>query len=185
MTHPYKHAVATPDKPAFIMAGTGEAVSFAELDRRANRGAHLLRSLGLKRGDAVALMMDNSPRYFEVVWAAERAGVYLTCISSKLMASEAEYIIRDGDCRVFIASKGCAGCAEAVLPLIGDLARYMVDGTIDGYDSWEEATAAQPDTPITDPSPGQIMLYSSGTTGKPKGVRFALPEEPYLSLIHI
>jgi len=83
MTHPYKHAAATPDKAAYVMAGTGETVTFAQLDARANQGAHLIRSLGLKRGDAIALMMDNSPRYFEVVWAAERAGVYLTCISSK------------------------------------------------------------------------------------------------------
>ena len=179
MTHPYKHAAATPDKPAFIMAGTGETVTFAQLDARANQGAHLIRSLGLKRGDAMAMMMDNSPRYFEVAWAAERAGVYLTCISSKLMASEAEYIIRDGDCRAFVASKGTAGCAETLLPLIDDLDRFMVDGTIPGYQSWEDACAQQPTTPIADPSPGQIMLYSSGTTGKPKGVRFALPEEPY------
>ena len=177
--HPYKHAAATPDKPAYIMAGSGETVTFAELERRANQGARLLRSLGLARGDAIAVMMDNSPRYFEVMWAAERCGVYATCISSKLTAAEAEYIIRDGECRVLIMSKGTEKCAEALLPLIGDLRRYMVDGVAPGYDGYEAARDAQSDTAIDDASPGQIMLYSSGTTGKPKGVRFPLPVEAY------
>ena len=177
--HPYKHAAATPDKPAYIMAASGETVTFGELERRANQGARVLRALGLKRGDGIAVLMDNSPRYLEVMWAAERCGVYTTCISSKLTAAEAEYIIRDGDCRVLIVSKGTEQCAEALLPLIGDLHRSMVDGTAPGYDSWEAARDAQPSAPIDDASPGQIMLYSSGTTGKPKGVRFRLPDEPY------
>ena len=177
--HPYKHAAATPDKPAYIMAGSGETVTFGELERRANQGARLLRSLGLRRGDAVAVMMDNSPRYLEVMWAAERTGVYTTCISSKLTAAEAEYIVRDGECRVLIASKGVETCAAALLPLVSDLHRYMVDGTAEGYDRWEAARDAQGEAPLEDAAPGQIMLYSSGTTGKPKGVRFALPDEPY------
>ena len=177
--HPYKHAAATPDKPAYIMAGSGETVTYGELERRANQGARLLRSLGLARGDAIAVMMDNSPRYFEVIWAAERIGVYTTCISSKLTAAEAEYIVRDGDCRVLILSKGTEKCAETLLPLVGDLTRLMVDGVAPGYDSWETARDAQPDNAIDEPAPGQIMLYSSGTTGKPKGVRFPLPVEPY------
>ena len=95
MLHPHAHAQATPDKPAYIMAATGEAVSYAQLEARANQGARLLRSLGLKRGDGVALFMDNSPRYFELLWAAERIGIYCTCIQSKLVAEEVEYIVRD------------------------------------------------------------------------------------------
>jgi long-chain acyl-CoA synthetase len=177
--HPYKHAAATPDKPAYIMASTGETVTFAQLEARANQGAHLLRSLGLRQGDAMAVMMDNSPRYLELMWAAERIGIYTTCISSKLSPSEAEYIIRDGDCRVLVMSAGTGGCAAQLLPLVQDLARFMVDGTADGFDSYEAARDAQPTTAVDDPSPGQIMLYSSGTTGKPKGVRFGLPAEPY------
>ena len=81
------------------MAASGETVTYGELDARANQGAHLIRSLGLKRGDGIAVLMDNTPRYLEVIWAAERTGVYCTCLSSKLTAAEAEYIIRDGDCR--------------------------------------------------------------------------------------
>jgi long-chain acyl-CoA synthetase len=174
--HPTVHAAATPDKPAYIMAGSGETVTYGELDERANQGAHLLRALGLKRGDGMAVFMDNSARYFEVVWAAERAGVYCTCISSKLTAAEAEYIVRDGNCRVLIASKGVEDTALKLAPLIADVKLFMADGTADGYASFEDARAKHPTTPIADPSPGGIMLYSSGTTGRPKGVKHPLPE---------
>ena len=114
--HPVDHAVHRPDHPAYIMAATGESVSYAELDARANRGARLIRALGLTRGQGMAVLMDNSPRYFEILWAAERSGIYCTCISSKLNAAEAEYIVRDGDCRVLIASKGVAALAAELRP---------------------------------------------------------------------
>ena len=172
--HPYKHAAATPDKPAYIMAGSGETVTFGQLEARANQGGRLLRALGLKRGDAVAVMMDNSPRYLEIMWAAERTGVYTTCISSKLTPAEAEYILRDGDCRVLIASKGVEACAAALLPRVGDLHRFMVDGTAEGYEGREAARDAQPEAPLGDASPGQNMPYSSGPPGKPQGGRLAL-----------
>ena len=177
--HPVRHAATHPDKPAYIMAATGETVTYRELDRRADRGAHLLRSLGLARGDGVAIMMDNSARYLEILWAAERTGVYCTCLSSKLSVAEAEYIIRDGDCRVLIASTGVGDCAALLVPRLADVALLMCDGTIPGYGSYEAARDAMPDTPFPDPTPGSIMLYSSGTTGKPKGVKHALPVEPF------
>jgi long-chain acyl-CoA synthetase len=179
MLHPARHAETTPDKPAYIMAGSGETVTYAELDARANQGAHLLRSLGLKRGDGIAVLMDNTARYLEVMWAAERTGVYATCISSKLTAGEAEYIIRDGDCRVLIASHGVAAVAAELRARLSGLSLFMCDGAIEGYDSYEQARDAQPATLIPDPQPGGIMLYSSGTTGVPKGVRHALSEEPF------
>ncbi|WP_445191965.1 acyl-CoA synthetase [Sphingomonas sp. Tas61C01] len=177
--HPSRHATTHPDKPAYIMAGTGETVTYGELDRRADRGAHLLCSLGLARGDGIAIMMDNSARYLEILWAAERTGVYCTCLSSKLSVAEAEYIVRDGDCRVLIASTGVGNCAAALVARLDDVARLMCDGTISGYRSYEEARDAMPDAPFPDPMPGSIMLYSSGTTGKPKGVKHALPVEPF------
>ncbi len=174
--HPVAHAASTPDKAAYVMAGSGETVTYRQLDERANQGAHLLRSLGLKRGDGVALFMDNSPRYFEVVWAAERTGVYLTCISSKLSAAEVEYIVRDGDCRVLVASKGVEETALQAAELLPEARLFMCDGTAGGYASFEDARAAFAITPIADPEPGGIMLYSSGTTGRPKGVKHALHE---------
>lgn len=179
MLHPVRHAETTPDKPAYIMAGSGETVTYAELDRRANQGAHLLRSLGLARGDGIAVLMDNSARYLEVMWAAERTGVYATCISSKLTAGEAEYIVRDGNCRVLIASGGVAAVATELQRRLPDLTCLMCDGAVEGFRSYEAERDARPATLIPDPSPGQIMLYSSGTTGVPKGVRHPLSEEPF------
>jgi long-chain acyl-CoA synthetase len=177
--HPVHHAATHPDKPAYVMAATGETVSYRELDARANQGARLLRSLGLTRGDGIAVMMDNSARYLEIMWAAERTGVYCTCLSSKLSAGEAEYIIRDGDCRLLIASVAVSVCAAALVERLDDVVRLMCDGVIAGYDSYEAARDAMSATAIDDPVPGSIMLYSSGTTGKPKGVKHALPEEPF------
>ena len=84
--HPSIHARTHPDKPAWIMAASGESVTYGELERRSNQGAHLFRSLGVKAGDAIALFMDNSPRYYEILWAAQRSGLRFTCISSKLTA---------------------------------------------------------------------------------------------------
>lgn len=174
--HPIHHARTQPGKPAYIMAATGETVTYGQLDERANQGAHLFRSLGLNRGDAVAVFMDNSPRYYEVLFATERSGLYITCISSKLTAGEIEYIVRDCGAKVFIASQGVVAAAVEAAALLPDLALYMCDGAVDPFASFEEARAAFPTTPIADPSPGMTMLYSSGTTGRPKGVRRALPE---------
>ena len=179
MLHPVRHAETMGDKPAYVMAGSGETVTYGELDARANQGAHLIRSLGLKPGDGIAVLMDNSPRYLEVMWAAERTGVYCTCISSKLTAAEAEYIVRDGDCRLLIASHGVSALVAALKPLIPGVPTLMVDGAVEGFERYEAARDAQPTTLIADPQPGGIMLYSSGTTGVPKGVRHPLPEEPF------
>tara|TARA_B100000953_G_scaffold11988_1_gene10725 strand:- start:466 stop:2010 length:1545 start_codon:yes stop_codon:yes gene_type:complete len=177
--HPVDHAVNRPDHPAYIMAATGESVSYAELDARANRGARLIRALGLTRGQGMAVLMDNSPRYFEILWAAERSGIYCTCISSKLNAAEAEYIVRDGDCRVLIASKGVAALAAELAPRLDECALLMADGTISGFRSYEDARDEQSAQALDDPRPGGIMLYSSGTTGHPKGIKHPLSEEPF------
>ena len=177
--HPVAHARTAPDRIAYLMAASGEAVTYRQLDERANAGARLIRSLGVGRGDGIAVMMDNSPRYLEVMWAAERIGVYCTCLSSKLTAEEAEYIIRDGDCRLLIAGHGVAAVATALLPRIGEVERLMCDGVVPGYASWEAARDRHDSAPLADPEPGSIMLYSSGTTGRPKGIRQPLPAGPF------
>jgi long-chain acyl-CoA synthetase len=169
--HPSIHARTSPDKPAYIMAGSGETVTYGELDARSNQGAHLFRSLGVGKGDAIATFMDNSPRYYEVLWAAQRSGIRFTAISSKLTAGEVEYIVGDCEAKVLITSAGVADVALNVAPLIPGVKLFMVDGAQGPYESFETARASFPTTPIADEGAGGAMLYSSGTTGRPKGVK--------------
>ena len=169
--HPYIHAQKSPDKPAYIMAGSGETVTYGQLDRQSNRIAQLFRSLGLKAGDHVAIFMENNARFFEFCWGAQRSGLIYTAISSRLTAAEVDYIVTDCGARLFLTSKYLSERAAELVPLMTGVAnRYMVDGTIAGYRSWEETVARQPATPIADQIMGRDMLYSSGTTGQPKGV---------------
>jgi long-chain acyl-CoA synthetase len=169
--HPSIHARRHPDKPAYVMAATGEAVTYRQLDDQSNRIARLFRSLGLKAGDHIAFYLENNPRFFEICWGAQRSGLIYTAISSRLTAAEVDYIVSDCGAKLFVTSTCLADRAAELAPLLkGAANRYMVDGTIAGYDSWEEAVAAQPATPIADEIAGHDMLYSSGTTGRPKGV---------------
>ncbi len=178
MLHPFHHALATPDKAAYIMAGSGETVTYRQLEDRSNQGAQLFRSLGLKRGDSIALMMDNNPRYFEICFAAQRSGLFYTAMSSRLSAQEAEYILGDCNAQVLIVSASLAGQASELLgrnPRIRH--RYAVGGELPGHVRWEPARDAQPVARIADESAGRDMLYSSGTTGRPKGVKTELLDE--------
>ena len=169
--HPYIHAQTHPDKPAYIMASTGETVTYRHLDQQSNRIAQLFRSLGLLAGDHIALFLENNARFFEICWAAQRSGLIYTAISSRLTSAEVDYIVRDCGAKLFITSKYLADKAAELAPLLkGAPHRFMIDGTIAGYESWEEAVARQPATPIADQIAGNDMLYSSGTTGRPKGV---------------
>ena len=169
--HPAVNAQKTPDKPAVIMAGSGAKLTFGELDAASNRGAQLFRELGLKTGDGIAIFMENELRFLEICWAAQRSGLYFTCISSRLTAGEVEYIVKDCGAKVFIAGRSLAKGAEETAPLIPGVKLYMVGGAVPGYHSYEDAIAALPATPIADETAGAAMLYSSGTTGRPKGVR--------------
>ena len=176
--YPGTHARTAPDRPAVVMATSGEVLTYRELDERSNRLAHLLRAAGLQRGDHMALFMENQPRFMEVVWAALRSGIYITAINSHLTAEETAYIVGDCGARAFVSSRQLSEVAGGIdwssLPEV--TTRLMVDGAIDGFDAYEEAVAAHPATPIDDESNGTTMLYSSGTTGRPKGVLRALPE---------
>ena len=178
MYHPYHHAATTPDKPAYVMARSGERVTYRQLEARSNQGAQLFRSLGLRRGDAIALMMDNNARYFEICFAAQRAGLLFTAMSSRLSTQEAEYILADCGAKLFIVSAGLAGeAAELLGRSPGVRARYCVGGALPEYLSWEAARDAQRVSRIADESAGRDMLYSSGTTGRPKGVKTELLDE--------
>ncbi|MBO6635193.1 AMP-binding protein [Parvibaculum sp.] len=176
--HPSAHAKTTPDKPAYIMAATGESVTYRELEERSNQLAHFFRDAGLKSGDAIAIFMDNNARFYEICWAAQRAGLYYTCISSRLTASEVAYIADDCNARIFFTSPAVSKVAEELLSgnhLPARIERkFAVGGSIQGYENFEETRAKFPTTPIADQTAGTDMLYSSGTTGRPKGVKHPL-----------
>jgi long-chain acyl-CoA synthetase len=177
--HPYHHARTHPDKPAYIMAGSGETVTYRQLDEQSNRIAQLFRSLGLQAGDHVAIFLENNPRFFEICWGAQRSGLVYTAISSRLTAAEVDYIVTDCGARLFVTSEALADKAAELVPLMkGAPHRFMIGGTIPGYDSWEEAVARFPATPIVDETAGHDMLYSSGTTGRPKGVMPVVEKQP-------
>jgi acyl-CoA synthetase (AMP-forming)/AMP-acid ligase II len=177
---PGAHAETTPDAPAVILGGSGRVITYRELDAEANRVSHVFRSLGLRPGDHVALCLENHPRYFAVVWGAHYAGLYYTAMSSRLTTDEMAYIIEDCGARAFVTSAYKADQAAELGPRLGgDVALYMMDGACEGYASWEDALAAQPTTPLPDDRvEGRDMLYSSGTTGRPKGVEVPLPDAP-------
>ena len=169
--HPYIHAQTNPDKPAYIMAASGEVVTYRQLDQQSNRIAQLFRARGLKPGDHIALYLENNPRFFEICWGAQRSGLIYTAISSRLTAAEVDYIVTDCGAKLFVTSKYLADKAAELVPLLGGAPhRFMIDGTIPGYEPWEETVAGFPATPIADQTAGHDMLYSSGTTGRPKGV---------------
>ena len=169
-----------PDKPAIIMGGSGFTQTFAQLDAAANRLSHLLRAAGVQPGDHVAICMENHGRYMEIVWGCHYAGAVYTCTSSRLTSGELSYIINDCAAKVFITSHYKADQATEIIATTPNVGlRLMVDGVVDGYDSYEAAVVDQPATPLPgDRIAGLDMLYSSGTTGQPKGVSRAFVEYP-------
>lgn len=174
--HPRQHARIDPQRPAILMASTGETMSYDMLESTANRGAQALRRLGLKRGDVIAVLLDNEPAMLGVAWAAQRAGLYLTAVSTRLSVQDIGFILRDSGARVLIASNRLAAVAAAALAEAPGVRGFMAGSAEAGLESWATLLAESPDTPIGDESPGTDMLYSSGTTGRPKGVKPMLPE---------
>jgi long-chain acyl-CoA synthetase len=175
------HAVTRAGQPAFIMAKTGEAVTYGELDARSNRLAHLFRARGLKRLDHYSIFMENNARYIESCTSGARAGLFYTCINSYLTPDEAAYIVNNSESKILITSEARRAVAMAALKLCPKIELCLiVGGKGDGarVQNLDEATASFPVTPIADESLGVAMLYSSGTTGRPKGILRPLPEQP-------
>jgi acyl-CoA synthetase (AMP-forming)/AMP-acid ligase II len=167
------------DKPAVVMAGSGFTQTFAELDAAANRLSRVLRSAGLQPGDHVALCMENHDRYLEMLWGCRYAGLIFTAASSRLTSGELAYILDDCGAKAFITSLYLADqAAEILADTPGVQLRLMLDGTIDGHDSYEAVTAAQSSEPLAVRIAGTDMLYSSGTTGRPKGVLQPFEQRP-------
>jgi acyl-CoA synthetase (AMP-forming)/AMP-acid ligase II len=172
-------ATAMPEKAAYVLARSGETVTFRTLDDESNRLAQVLWQRGLRPGDTFALSMENNARYLEVTWAGRRSGLYYTAASSRLTAGELAYILNDCEAKAFVTSYEQRVVAAEVLDDIPRVeTRLMVGGTVEGYEPYEEVVGAVAAEPLAEEVEGRDMLYSSGTTGRPKGVRQALTGLP-------
>lgn len=177
---PGNFVASTPDKPAVIRPATGEQLTYRQLDERSLRLAHYLRSVGLRPGDHIAVVAGNDLRFLEVYWAALRSGLYITAVNWHLTAAEAAYVVDDCEASVLVASAEAAGMLpidRGALPKVRH--RLAFGGRVDGYDDYDDydaVLAAQPTEPLESQPRGQDMLYSSGTTGRPKGIEPKLPD---------
>lgn len=178
--HPSHHAQTNPDKPAIIIAETGETISYRELDAGSNRAANLFRSYGLGHDDVAAFMLDNTPRYYDLIWGAQRAGLRYVCISSRLTPDETDYILENSGAKLLVVS---ASLRDVATRLTVRVERLVVEGAIPGWRLWEDAVATMSALPTEEERAGIDMLYSSGTTGRPKGVRVPLPPDPAIDAV--
>jgi fatty-acyl-CoA synthase len=175
---PTWHARHTPDASAIVMGAGGETATYTQVESRSARLAHHLRTRGLVGGGHIAVLMENNRPYLEVLWAAQRSGLRYTAINRHLTASEVQYILDDCGATALVAS---AAMSEA----IGDLDLSRIDvrisavGDLDGFERYDDLLAAAPEGPMADEREGREMLYSSGTTGRPRGVRKALPDTAF------
>ncbi|MFK8025064.1 MAG: acyl-CoA synthetase [Ilumatobacter sp.] len=176
---PGAHLDTHGDKVAVHMAESGFTQTFAELDAAANRLSRLLRSAGLNPGDHIAICMENHDRYLEIIWGCHYAGLVYTACSSRLQSNELEYIINDCGARAYISSKYKADQSAEIVGATPNVElRLMLDGTIEGHESYENAVAEQSAEPLDEERiAGLDMLYSSGTTGMPKGITRPFPGE--------
>ncbi|MGV9744340.1 acyl-CoA synthetase [Rhodococcus zopfii] len=178
LTTPAEHARRTPDKPAIIMGAGGEVVTYAQLDERSARLAQALRDRGIDEGDQIAILMENNRAYLEVTWAAQRSGLYYTAINKHLRPGEVQYILDDCGAVALVTS-------EAMADIVADLdvsriaVRISVSGDVDRFERYADVLAASEPMPEDQAHEGREMLYSSGTTGRPKGVRKPLVAAPF------
>jgi long-chain acyl-CoA synthetase len=173
-----QQAIDDPGKPAIIMASSGETVTFGEYEARGNRVAHLLRDAGLRRGDHIAVLMENSPQLLEIEAGAERTGLYYSLINTYLGAEEVAYVVANSQAKMLFTSATKRDVAEAATAKCPGLDRILMTGPGPlpaGWEPYEAVVAGYPAAPIPDESLGTAMLYSSGTTGQPKGILRDLP----------
>jgi fatty-acyl-CoA synthase len=176
--YPGAHVDDFPDKPAVIVAETGETLTYRELEDNSVRLARHLHAAGLRRGDHVALLSGNNPKVYEAYWAALRSGLYITAVNRHLSPAEISYIVNDCGAKALIASAGLREAAEAIVEQTPEVEiRLAFGGPVESYESYEDALAAQPPQPLPDQPRGADMLYSSGTTGRPKGIKQPLSDQ--------
>jgi long-chain acyl-CoA synthetase len=188
--HPRTFAASAPDKIAVVLPTRSESRTYAELEARANQVAQLLVRRGLSVGDHVALLMSNSAEWFDVVWGCLRLGLFVTPINVHLLATEAAYILEDSGARALFASADLAETIAGLGSAVQDVPlRLAVGGELPGFELFEAALSDQPISPAPTEQEGAWMFYSSGTTGKPKGITPALPNpqlgsmSPFLALL--
>ncbi len=171
--YPAVWSATHPQRPAVIMAGSGSVVTYRELDERSNRLAHALAGAGLGPGDVVALVMENGPRYHEVAWAVLRSGMYLLPVNTHLQPEEVAYVVADSAARLVIASPGLSGLAAGLrkegLPAVQRW--WSLDGSVEDFEPIDAVLQGMSVEPIPGETEGDVLQYSSGTTGRPKGIR--------------
>lgn len=169
--YPGTYAASAPDRRAVVMAGSGRSLTYRELDHNSGQVAAALRALGVQPGDVIALVSDNAPEAFEVYWAAVRSGLYITCVNWHLMGDEAAYILRDSGARAVVVAASLQPLAEDIVRLVPEVEHwYAFGGAVSGYRPYEELRS-HPGPRLADQPRGGEMLYSSGTTGRPKGIK--------------
>jgi long-chain acyl-CoA synthetase len=177
--HPRAIAEVTPDKPALIMVDQGASITYGELIHRSDQAGHLFASLGVKQGDTIAIMIENHVCYPELIWGAKNSGIRYVAVSTHLNGADAAYVIGDSGATLLITSLACAPLAVETISLLSSVPMLlMLDGAVKPFLPYERLLAEQPDTPIKGQRRGPSMLYSSGTTGRPKGVRTEFPDVP-------
>src|SRR3954452_11797327 len=156
------------------MGGSGEVATFGQLDDTSRRLAQAFRSRGLGEGDHVAILMGNCPQFLEVAWAAQRSGLYYTAINGHLRAAEVQYVLEDSGASALITSAAMADLVNQ-LDVSHLQTRICVGGDIQGFEQYDDVVAAASPATLEDDREGREMLYSSGTTGQPQGVRKPIP----------
>ncbi len=168
--HPITHAATRPDHAAIIDAASGTTVTYGELEARANRLARWLRAQGVTRGTSVGLLLENRPLYLEILWATQRIGAMLVPVSTRLTAPEIAYILGDAECSLVLTSSAFADVTAQLAAIAPGLETVDVDSA-----AFRDGVNKHSPEMVEDPAPGQYMLYSSGTTGRPKGIKPAPP----------
>jgi acyl-CoA synthetase (AMP-forming)/AMP-acid ligase II len=175
---PGKWAAEQPDHPAYVMAGSGQVVTYSRLNDRSNQLAQMFWDAGLRFGDHIAVLMENRVEYFEPCWAAQRSGLFFTCINSHFNADEVAYILDDCDAQVLVVSSTLREVAVQLVDKMPNVkVRLVVGDPVDGYEPYEDAIARYPAEPVEEELEGTRMLYSSGTTGRPKGVKYKIKRQ--------
>ena len=180
--HICAHARTNPTKPAIIIGETGQVITYRELDALSNRVAQLLRARGIGIGDTVAIFLDNHPLYLALAWGAERAGLIYVPMSYRLTVPETAYILKDSGAKLLFGSENLAAVLDEVQALLPQVLQLRFDGS--GALDLDAALAAMPETPVADQRAGVEKLYSSGTTGRPKGVDIGMPPNPAIDAPH-